>query len=150
MPGEPFPSVPQGAPTISGCARRRWGRKRQEEQEMSQLDLDSKQQYGRTTAEQCNEEETFWEPWPWEPDEEAKKPVWFRYVVCTARPHLGNHGVGVGSNKQRLALRVRKIHSSAAARSSLLPSSGSKRCSFQIVHTVDGTHRKGSCNACFA
>ena len=86
MPGEPFPSVPQGAPTISGCARRRWGRKRQEEQEMSQLDLDSKQQYGRTTAEQCNEEETFWEPWPWEPDEEARKPVWIRYVVCTTQP----------------------------------------------------------------
>ena len=60
-------------------------------------------------TKQCNEEETFWEPWPWEPDEEARKPVRFRYVVCTARPHLGNHGVGVGSNNQKLALCVRKI-----------------------------------------
>ena len=77
MPGEPFPSVPQGAPALSDCARRRRGRKGQEEQEVRQLDLDCKQQY---------EEETFWEPWPWEPDEEARKPVWIRYVVCTTQP----------------------------------------------------------------
>ena len=27
---------------------------------------------------------------------------------------------------------------------------GSKKCNFHIVHTVNGTDRKSSCNACFA